>query len=150
MQIVSRPFQLLLAFAILLILSSFLAGRGTLDIHLSDTYYVFDGVFIIRAMAMLLLLDWLLYRFTYKFLFSRALIWVHVLITIALVIVVVVFLFSEGRPHPRRYFDYNYTDISDVSGKNVINFIPGFIILLLLAQLLYIINLLLGVLRRLN
>lgn len=150
MQIVSRPFQLLLAFAILLILSSFLAGRGTLDIHLSDTYYVLDGVFIIRAMAMLLLLDWLLYRVTYKFLFSRALTWFHVLITIALVVIVVVFLFSEGRPHPRRYFDYNYTDISDVSGKNVINFIPGFIILLLLAQLLYIINLLLGVLRRLN
>ncbi|HRQ52122.1 MAG TPA: hypothetical protein PLR74_16350, partial [Agriterribacter sp.] len=96
--------------------------------------------------AMLLLLLWILYMITIRVLFSAVLIWIHIVITL-LLLTLIVFLFfryagTAAPGHPRGF--------SFQSGLNVQMLVPVLIMFLLLTQLCYIINLLLGVVRRVN
>ncbi|MBX3257961.1 MAG: hypothetical protein KF862_27770 [Chitinophagaceae bacterium] len=150
MQIVSKPYHLLLITSVVLVLISLLSGGGSLDIHLTGSRHVLDGIFILRSLAMLLLLNWILYRVTQQFLLTGALTWMHIIVTLILVTGIVVFIFMKGTVHPKRYFDYSYTPVHAISWRSIVDFIPAFIILVLLTQLLFIINLFLGLLKRVN
>ncbi len=137
-----RLYNILFVTAILLILLSlFIAETNTLDLHLTDTYLVLSGVLILRALALFLILLWLLYRFTQNILFSRILTGLHIVVTLVTTVCVTFFLFYYGA-YARGHIETRGTPLRLT--------LPLFIISALLSQLLYIINLLLGVIRRFN
>ena len=107
-----------------------------------------DAVFILRAVAMLLLLSWLLYLFTYRFLFSNTLVWIHVISTIAVTIAMAVLLFkkimnSDAQPLQQ------LTETAAPPG-NVWALLPALGALIFLTQIIYIVNLMLGMIKRMN
>ncbi len=137
-----RNYHLLCIVAILLILLSlFVAHTDTLDLHLSDIYLVLSGVQTLRTVALFLLLLWLLYLFTHRFLYSKALTSLHIFITLSATLLITACLFY--------YAAYAKTYIT-IYNSPLRLLLPLLIIATLLSQLLYIINLLLGVLRRVN
>lgn len=150
MQIASKPYHLLLTASVVLVLISLLSGGGSLDIHLTGTQHVLDGIFILRSLAMLLLLNWILYRVTHQFLLTGTLTWLHIIATLIVVTCIVIFVFMKGTVHPKRYFDYSYTPVHEISRRSMTGIIPAFVILVLLTQLLFIINLFGGILKRVN
>lgn len=107
-----------------------------------------DAVFILRAVAMLLLLSWLLYLFTYRFLLSYTLVWIHVISTIAVAIAMAVLLFkkimnSDAQPLQQ------LTETTAPLG-NVWALLPALGALIFLTQIIYIVNLMLGMIKRMN
>ncbi|MFT3947326.1 MAG: hypothetical protein QM763_10165 [Agriterribacter sp.] len=146
MLLARKPYHLLLVFAVLLAVIS-LAGANnskTVDVHLRDTYYVLDIVFIMRAITMLLLLLWLLYIFTFRSLFSIGLAWVHISLTLILSLIISGVLLWKAS---------NYIvniDMMHVNIRRTTFLVQIFIALMLLTQLIYFINLLAGVLKRVN
>ncbi len=135
-----RFFNTLLIAAILLILLSvFIAENKTLDLHLSDTYLVLAGVHILRTLALFLILVWLLYRFTTNMLFSAILARLHIAITLIATTCITFALF---------YHAAQTKGAIEITRFRLV--FPVFIVGVLLSQLLYVINLMLGVLKRVN
>lgn len=146
MLLTRKPYHLLFVLAVLLAVVS-LAGANnskTVDVHLRETYYVLDVIFIMRAITMLLLLLWLLYIFTFQSLFSVGLAWMHISLTLILSITISgVLLWKSG----------NYVvsiDMMHVNIRRTTFMVQIFIALMLLTQLIYFINLLAGILKRVN
>lgn len=146
MLLTRKPYHLLLVLAVLLAVVS-LAGANnskTVDVHLRDTYYVLDIVFIMRAITMLLLLLWLLYIFTFESLFSVGLAWMHICLTLTLSFTISGLLLWKAN---------NYVvsvDIMHINIRRTTLVVQIFIALMLLTQLIYFINLLAGILKRVN
>ncbi|MBN8788357.1 MAG: hypothetical protein J0I84_14800 [Terrimonas sp.] len=146
MLLTRKPYHLLLVLAVLLAVVS-LAGANnskTVDVHLRDTYYVLDIVFIMRAITMLLLLLWLLYIFTFESLFSVGLAWMHICLTLTLSLTISGLLLWKAN---------NYVvsvDIMHINVRRTTLVVQIFIALMLLTQLIYFINLLAGILKRVN
>ncbi|MBX3241915.1 MAG: hypothetical protein KIT80_13080 [Chitinophagaceae bacterium] len=141
-----RLYQLLFITAVLLILLSLFITEDGLNLRLNDTLYVINGVLVLRVIALILLLLWLLYRFTDKFLFSSILSGLHIVLTLAVAATITVFLFYyTGRQSPLPY--------PNLPAETVIRLqlvFPLFIIFTFLFQVVYIINLILGIIRRFN
>lgn len=146
MKLLSKPYHMLALAAVLLIMLSFIPANRPMDLPVQGASYVLSYSDTLRAIAMLLLLFWILYMITVRFLFSVILIWVHIVITL-LLLVLIVFLFF-------RYAGQNASneimELSFQTGLNPQMIVPVLIMLLLLTQLSYIINLILGVVRRMN
>ena len=132
--------------AVLLIMLSFIPANHPMDLPVQGASYVLSFGDTLRAMAMLLLLFWILYMTTVRFLFSVVLIWVHTVITLLLTVFIVLLFF--------RYSGQNAAneamELSFQTGLNPQMIVPVLIMLLLIMQLSYIINLFLGVVRRMN
>ena len=87
MLLISPPYRLLVLAALALLVASFFTANQTLDVHLHDTYYVFDQPTLLWALSFGLFLLWLLYEVNKRFLYSRQLTRVHVWVTLAGVVV---------------------------------------------------------------
>ena len=146
MNLLSRPYHMLALAAVLLIMLSFIPANHPMDLPVQGASYVLSFGDTLRAMAMLLLLFWILYMTTVRFLFSVVLIWVHTVITLLLTVFIVLLFF--------RYSGQNAAneamELSFQTGLNPRMLVPVLIMLLLIMQLSYIINLFLGVVRRMN
>lgn len=146
MNLLSRPYHMLALAAVLLIMLSFIPANHPMDLPVQGASYVLSFGDTLRAMAMLLLLFWILYMTTVRFLFSVVLIWVHTVITLLLTVFIVLLFF--------RYSGQNAAneamELSFQTGLNPQMIVPVLIMLLLIMQLSYIINLFLGVVRRMN
>ena len=146
MNLLSRPYHMLALAAVLLIRLSFIPANHPMDLPVQGASYVLSFGDTLRAMAMLLLLFWILYMTTVRFLFSVVLIWVHTVITLLLTVFIVLLFF--------RYSGQNAAneamELSFQTGLNPQMIVPVLIMLLLIMQLSYIINLFLGVVRRMN
>ena len=146
MNLLSRPYHMLAPAAVLLIMLSFIPANHPMDLPVQGASYVLSFGDTLRAMAMLLLLFWILYMTTVRFLFSVVLIWVHTVITLLLTVFIVLLFF--------RYSGQNAAneamELSFQTGLNPRMLVPVLIMLLLIMQLSYIINLFLGVVRRMN
>lgn len=140
----SRPYQLLFLTALLMILLSVFTSSGTLQLQRAQGQYI-DGIFVLRAVGMFLLLSWLMYCFTRKLLYSRTLIWLHVVISMLLVTVITSVIFKYGSVYNMVHLQQGNTEAG-----YVVSGIPALWGLLFAAKLLYMINLLLGLLRRVN
>lgn len=81
---IKRPYHLLLITATLLFIVSFWHKNDSIDFHLHDTYFVFSGVYYV--MSLFFLSCWGIYRLTEKFLLTKYLTWLHVIITISILI----------------------------------------------------------------
>ncbi len=146
MNLLSKPYHLFALAAVLLIMLSFIPANHPMDLPVQGASYVLSYTDTLRAIAMLLLLFWILYMITFRFLFSTVLIWLHIVITL-LLLTLIVFLFFrfsvENIPDEIK-------DLSFQAGLNPRMVVPVLIMLLLITQLTYIINLFLGVVRRMN
>lgn len=146
MFLVRKPYHLLLLFAVLLAIVS-LAGANNsneVDARLHDTSYVLDIVFIMRTITMFLLLLWLLYIFTYKSLFSVGLAWVHISLTLILSLVISGLLLWKANAYTMNI------DMADTNIRRTAFIVQLFIALMMFTQLIYFINLLAGILKRVN
>lgn len=142
MQRIFRPHNLLLMIALVLILISFFVTSTTVDIHVHDTYYVVVYQQIFWLITLLLLFYALLYKVASRRLFSTTLTGLHLIITIATLPVFLFFPLLTYRT-PGRFIDlshwssFNRDDYSN-------GLIRGLLVLFVLAQLIFIINLLGG------
>ncbi|HTN08954.1 hypothetical protein [Agriterribacter sp.] len=146
MSLLSKPYHMLALWAVLLIMLSFIPISHAMDMPVQGASYVLSYVDTLRAGAMLLLLLWILYMITIRILFSAVLIWIHIVITL-LLMAFIVFLFFRLSGHDA---SGEVKELSFQTGIRYQMMVPVLILLLLLTQLMYIINLLLGVMRRVN
>ena len=154
MIIKTRPYNLLawtgLIFAIIALLV--LKQDSTIDIHLHDTYFVLAEKHIFFLFTILLLIVWILYLLTKRFLLSNILTWTHVMITIlTFILFAQIFYMGHTLPNlPRQYNDFssgNFYSPFDTPYRKAIGIIVK---ILLFGQFIYIVNLIGGIFKRLK
>lgn len=146
MPLLKYPFHLFLITAIMLFLFSLFSQDHGMDIHLHDTYFVIDGQVLYRGAALNLLLLWAIYFLARKFLFSKMLTWIHVLLTLAFVFVWTVPIFRNYWDGATHYADYSGWE--SVQHFNTIAYLQLFLALaFVLAQILFLIHLITGAVR---
>lgn len=146
MILLSKPYHLFAFAAVLLIMLSFIPANRPMDLPVQGASYILSYADTLRAIAMLLLLFWILYMITFRFLFSTVLIWLHIVITL-LLLALIVFLFFR---FSAQNIPDEIKDLSFQAGLNPRMIVPVLIMFLLITQLGYIINLFLGMVRRMN
>jgi cytochrome c oxidase subunit I len=141
-----KPYGMLTLAALLVILVSF-SLNGSIDIHLHDTYFVITQVHLFWAVALLLLLLAFFYRALEQILFSRWLTWLHIVPTLTgLALLVFPFRYQGFTDMPRRYYEYSAWEAhQSFQGQNQI--LSLIIISWFLAQFLFLLHILLGLLR---
>jgi heme/copper-type cytochrome/quinol oxidase subunit 1 len=144
MQLSSKPYHLLGLFGLLVFLFSFFSNNsGTVDLHIHDTVFIISIPHILKALAMVLLFFWLIYNFTIKILFSKAITWIHIIGTL-------LFTFYIAALN----YNIQNTNVTDRSGWTTfeqisdVNFIVSILILIfLICQLLFIFNIIAGLIK---
>ncbi|MET3499261.1 cytochrome c oxidase subunit 1 [Mucilaginibacter rubeus] len=141
----TKPYHLLPITALLSVVISFLFTNGSLDINLHDTYFVISYPVVYRLIALILILIWTIYTLAMNALPSLWLSWAHILITTTVVILLlskqIHFIGLDGVP--RRYYA-----VSEFQKKQ-----QGALIMtaaFILGQLLFIINLTMGIVKKIN
>ena len=141
-KLIHRPFALFLFTGILLLLVSFIPDERTMDIHLHDTMVVISTTMFLQAVAVFVLVEWGLCLLLNKFLQNQYLNWMQVTGTLLPVIFFVVYSFRQ--PEPLTGYDIQtYRDglrWTLLSGGTLV-------IILLLAQLSFLINLIAGIVK---
>lgn len=148
------PHHLLLLTAILIYVAGLFSRSITLDLHLHDTYFVIALKSLTSFLAISLLVGWLIYVLTIKYLYSKKLGWLHILLTILAVLFFfalpfIVNYFEAIEDTPRRYDDLSRLNDSLLQQLpfTVKLMLPAVIILILI-QFIYIVNLAVGIYRR--
>ncbi|WP_143306025.1 hypothetical protein [Chitinophaga vietnamensis] len=136
-----KPYTLLWLAAIPVAILFWIFVPDTVDIHLSDTYYVTERGLVLAALLLYLLLFWCLYRLTRNWLWSNSLSWIHVVATVIACFTFTIAITGWNNEPPRSYVNVN--------ADTVLLTIRGIVFsLLILAQLLFPVNLLLGIMRK--
>ncbi len=148
-----RPYNLLLLTAVLILIASFFAFDQTFDIHLHDTYFIITTTHSFWVIIILLLIFWTLYLLTKRFLFSKVLTWLNVVILVATSVFLVVISFYSNSYYnglagmPRRYYDYNSWD-TFILYNNMTKGVLVTILLLILGQIIFIVNIVIGLFKK--
>lgn len=154
LQMKQKPYNLLLLTGLVFALSSFFVLRqnNSVEIHLPDTYLVIAHTNVFLLLAISALFVWTLYLLTNKILYSKALTWTHVIITIFTLFLFALTLFFGDKfmnLRPRRY--YNYSDWSSFNDFTTLKKAIGItIIVLLFGQLIFVINFIVGLFKRMT
>ena len=85
-RLTNEPYSLFLLTAILLFMLSFLMWGQSLDLHIHDTYIIITTNYFVWTISLIFFLVWGLYKLTDKILWTKKLIWLHVLTTIFVLI----------------------------------------------------------------
>ena len=145
-----KPYNfLLLTAAIIAIVGQLWLGNSTMDIHIHDTYFVFPATVYVWFPTICLLVFWLFYILTNKFLYSNRLTKAHIIFTILISLFISVSPLVSTNSYqalagiPRRYLDngqWNELKVFRMLTK------LGVIVLLILTfgQLTYLLNLTVG------
>lgn len=145
MKILRPLHNLLLIVSALFFLAAFLSLRQTLDIHIHDTILVISFAHIFMVGAVYLSLLWLLYTFTYRFLFSPKLYKVHIIAS-AILFVIVIAGSLWNNQIIEHYTGYNTLQKMRLATE-IGNSIAIASLLLTSIQLLYPLNLIIGLLK---
>ena len=145
MKIKSQPYQLLIPIFVFILVLSFLKSQhASFDIHLHDAYLVIVVRFILLIFAIFTIVIWGIYSVTDKVLLSRTITWVHVVVTIITVVTLVSIIFWNGILFGLRTSNRDWSDFDEFAQFS--EFVGITAAILLFSQLLYIINLVLGLL----
>jgi hypothetical protein len=145
----SRPFNLLALAAIILTLAAFTVSQNSIDLHLHDTYFVINLQFIFWVITALLLLSWVIYKLTFRILYSSLLSWLHIGFTLASLTCIIVLSLSNVSVASRRRNDFNSWEAIR-STDNTHAVISLCAAVLLLAQMIFIINIVFGIFRNMS
>ena len=143
-----EPYSLFFLTGIVLFILSFFMWGQSLDFHIHDTYFVIATNYIIWPIALIFFLVWGLYKLTDKILWTKKLIWVHVLTTLFVLIILATFDIWHNKiiPPIRREAVTVANIFEDQKREKVIALIIA--IIFIVGQLSYIINLIGGIFRR--
>ena len=150
-----RPYNLLLLTAVIVSTASFFVFNKAFDFHVRDTYFVVTLSYLFWAVCLLLLLFWTVYLLTKRLLFSVILTWAHVIATTSsLIIILIVSLLGTNSYNglagmPRRYYDYDSWNTFILYNYQAKGILIAFL-LILVGQLAYVINLIIGIVKRLS
>lgn len=150
-----RPYNLFLLTAILLFIVGLFSFNSAMDIHLHDTYYVFPLTYFIWTPTIILLIFWLLYLATKNILFSKRLVWTHIILTIVSCIFILTIPCFMTNSYdglagmPRRYYDIWQSKTYKFFG-NLTKTAVFLIFTLAVGQLTFIVNFFIGLYRRFN
>ena len=141
-----RAHNLFIVFILLFIIACFAAGKRELDIQLQDTYIVFPAYFLSGLALLIFVFFYLLYRFLQKFLWSRYLTRAHILLTIGILSIFVI---------EKTFFGFMSIDSYETFGgfqkyHQQLMVVKAGGILLIVAQILFIINITAGLLTRMK
>lgn len=144
---------ILLLTAILLLVSSLLVSDSgkSVDVHLHDAYFVMAHVHIVAILGILVLAIWILYLSTGKLRYSKLLTRIHVgLSSLSLIALSISLLSGNGDASLARNRHYdaggmNWLQDCSLSVKVAI----VAVLLFLLVQFVYIINLFVGIVKKL-
>ena len=136
-----RPYNLLGVTGLLLSLASLLVPFQSVDVHVYDTYYVFEMSYAFRNTACFLLALFTLCTFLKQRLYSVVLSWVHVILTILLAGGCIFFLYRASEAYRP-----NFSDWTSFQTNNDIVVIM--LIAFLIVQVLLVVNILAGAFRR--
>jgi heme/copper-type cytochrome/quinol oxidase subunit 1 len=135
MKISAKPHHLLGITGVLLILLSFFPNDRTIDIHVHDTVFIIAAPHIYGGLGILLLFFWFIYQIVYKILFSKILVWIHIISTILFFIFLVIISYAESSSMPRQY-NYALYFLNRIA--------VGLSIVAVFAQLIFLFNILAG------
>ena len=142
----SRILFLLSGCAIFLVILAFVLEEQTIYIHLQDTYYVFSFSFIHLFFSGIIWMVALLYRLLYLRMLSIYLTWIHIILTVSIIL-----LFNSYPYWPiseqRRYIDFSNWSYTD---SIRIKILYGSVMIFMIAQLLFLINIIAGIIRKKN
>ena len=145
-QILLRPYNFLVVFAILIVLLSFFISSNTIDFHFHDTLFVLATSHLFWLLAIMILVFAFIYRATNKLLLSNKLTWIHIITTLFSVVIII--------SYPIYYSPSMFIEIDAWQSFNRINTINNlltwFAVLFLLAQLLLLINIIAGFIKKLR
>lgn len=146
LKIFQKPYNLFLPIAIALAITGFFNFSEPLELYFNNTYYVLRLAHLFLIPASLLALLWLIAYFTEKYTFSKALSWIHVILTSAAFVFLIATVYSASKePAPatpnasKAYLQY----LERESWSTAIS-----IIVIVVAQLVFLVNLIVGALRR--
>ena len=154
MKIKLRAHSLILLTGLILVFMSFFAvdKQSTVDIHLHDTYFIIAHIHLFRLLSIIAVIIWILCLLINRFLFSKLLVWTHVIITIVTLLTVAFSLYYIDNileAGPRRYYDLSsFTSLNTYNKLSAA--VPIAITVLLLGQIIFILNIILGLLKRTN
>ena len=145
MKIIFKPYNFLVLIATLLLATSLLVPAYSLDFNIHDTYFMVGNIPLIRWFAIFLFVFALFYKLLKSFLVSNALSWVHILSSILFFFLACYSTYSFKRS--LTLVELSNADSTDYSqGFN--NSTAAMLLGLLLVQLLPIVNLVIGLIKR--
>jgi heme/copper-type cytochrome/quinol oxidase subunit 1 len=144
----TNPQHLLILIALPLFVVSLFVADTSIDINLHDIYFVIVYSLLFRAIAVVLLVLWVVYIAANKLLPLKSLNWLHVSITILTLSIFIIkistFIGLSGAP--RRYYA-----LAEFEQQRQTEYLLVYnIIALLFAQLLFIANLITGIIKKLT
>lgn len=144
-KIKEKPFLLLLFFACIFFVCGFIPTTETTDIQLHDTFLVIarKDTFIITSIFFILL--FFIYFIIKKYLWSKKLIWMHVLFTFILSSIL---FFASPAIFYFRLFNEDDLEFAQFAMIYKINITA--LIILFFSQFLFLINIIAGVLKKSN
>ena len=141
-----RAHNLFIVFALLFLMACFAGGKRELDIQYYDTYLLFPAYYLPALALLIFLAFYLLYHFLQNFLWSRYLTRAHILLTIGILSIFVI---------EKTFFGFMSIDSYETFGgfqkyHQQLMVVKAGGILLIVAQLLFIVNIAAGLLTRIK
>jgi len=140
----TRPQHIFAIVALLSIILSFFTTAATIDINLHDTYFVVSAVHLYRLIGLIFFILWVIYTITEPILPVVWLKWGHVLVTLIALIIISHFSAQLSIRGPHKY----YIDGQIREAVNINTIITIATTVLLTAQLLFIANLMTGIVKK--
>ncbi len=150
-----KPHYLLLFFALLLFIVALFSLLLNIEFPFQDSYHAFPVTYFFGITTITLLSSWLIYLLTARFLLSKVLMWLHIVLTILCFIFIFCYPYlspglGEGLAGmPRRYYDYSDFSFFDLFSYFAYPVKIAFIVMTL-GQLIYLINLSLGLYKKVH
>ena len=143
-----QPYFLFLLAGIALIISTFFFWGQFVHIHLHDTLFVISANYFIWALAIIFFVGWVIYELTEKILWTRKLIWAHVLSTLlVLIIILTIVSWHDKIFSPFKKEVIGFQDLID-DQKRERTFALTSAIVFILGQFLFFVNLIGGLFKR--
>ncbi len=147
-RLVNQPYSLFFLTGIILFILSFFVWGQSLDLHIHDTYFVIAANYFIWTIALIFFFVWALYKLTDKILWTKKLIWLHVLTTIfVLILLATIEVWHDKIIPPIKRETIAVKDIfEDQKREQVIG--QTIAIIFIIGQLSYVVNLVGGIFKR--